>query len=80
MIDTDIEVDSFTLAPDPRFPVGTVLQVWETTGDGRAKGPLVTSATVQANNRTTFTGLRMSTYYAAGPSLAGPFTFFRIYV
>jgi hypothetical protein len=80
MIDTDIEVDSFTLAPDPRFPVGTVLQVWETTGDGRAKGPLVTSATVQADNRTTFTGLRMSTYYAAGPSLAGPFTFFRIYV
>jgi hypothetical protein len=70
---------SFRLEPDPRFPVGMTLRLWETTGDGQAKGRLVATATVGADQRATFTDLQPLTYYVAGPSLAGPFTYFRLY-
>jgi hypothetical protein len=59
-------------APDPRFPVGTVLSIH--TGEHRrmAPGPAaVTTATVAANRTWTATGLAYDTRYTAAAEING---------
>jgi len=74
------EGHTFTVGRDWRFPVGTTMQLRRTTGDGRAKGPVIQEKTVQSDGTCTFTGLETGVYYVAGPAADGPFTFFRVYV
>lgn len=67
---------TFTLSNDPRFPVGTTLSVWEEIG-GIPFGPVIDSAAVTSTG-VTFEGLRETARYAAGVTVNGPFTRFRV--
>jgi hypothetical protein len=62
-----------------RFPAGTALSVWEVTEDRVITGDAVASGVVSGDFSVAFSGLEVGTYYVAGPSLAGPFTLFRVF-
>lgn len=68
---------TFTIAPDVRFHVGTTLFVYPANGSLLISTSPVTSSVVGADSRTTFLDLTASTRYAAGPSVNGPFVWFR---
>jgi hypothetical protein len=63
---------SHTFAPDPRFPVGTVLSVY--AGEHRRFQPgtaAVTTGMIGADRTVTFTGLTYDTRYTAGATIDG---------
>lgn len=67
-----------TLSPDPRFPAGTVLDAYASTGDARPVTPTVLdTATVAADGTTTFSNLAEGRY-VAGETVAGPFVAFNV--